>query len=251
VSPGELEVLKMLCRNWLVFTCSILLGLVGMRETEGLAGELHPQVGSYVAERIAEFDQIEAERRGELEALAGYVRDRMKADKPVNLTFVCTHNSRRSHLAQLWTAVAAVRYGVAGIHTFSGGTEATAMNPRTVDALRRTGMTITTDDTAPLLAADFNPRYRVSFGPKQTDETCFSKIYDQAPNPASEFAAVMTCSHADENCPVVRGCDFRIAVRYEDPKVADGTPEEAAAYDERSRQIAREMLYMMSHVAGH
>lgn len=238
-------------RNGLVLACVFLLGMVGMKETVSLAGGLHPQVGEYVTERIAEFDQIDAERRGELEALAGYVLDRRKADKPVSLTFVCTHNSRRSHLAQLWTAVAAVQYGVEGIHTYSGGTEATAMNPRTVDALRRAGMTIATDDTAPLLATDFNPRYRVRFGPKETDQTCFSKIYDRDPNPASEFAAVMTCSHADENCPVVRGSDFRIAVRYEDPKVADGTPEEAAAYDERSRQIAREMLYMMSHVARH
>jgi arsenate reductase len=215
-----------------------------MKGSESRAGELNAGVRQYVSARLNEFADIGPERRAELESLAGYVRERIAADQPVKLTFVCTHNSRRSHLSQLWAAVAAVHYGIDDIATFSGGTEATAMNPRTVDALRRAGMTIDADDPAAI-----NPRYRVRFGDPQTDQTCFSKVYDESPNPNSGYAAVMTCSHADENCPLVRGCDFRIAIRYDDPKLADETPAEAATYDERSRQIAREMLYLMSQVA--
>lgn len=231
---------------WSAVLASLILitGEGWMTQSESAAGELHAGVGEFVAARINEFAQIEPERRAELESLAGYVRKRLAADQPVNLTFVCTHNSRRSHLSQLWAAVGAVHYGLEGIATFSGGTEATAMNPRTVEALRRAGMTIDADDVTAI-----NPRYRVQFGAPETDETCFSKVYDESPNPTSGYAAVMTCSHADENCPLVRGCDFRIAIRYDDPKVADGTPAEAATYDERSRQIAREMLYLMSRVA--
>jgi hypothetical protein len=60
----------------------------------------------------------------------------------------------------------------------------------------------------------------------------------------------MTCSEADKNCPVVRGAAVRVALPYEDPKVADGTPAEAARYDERSRQIATEMFYLFSEVRG-
>lgn len=215
-----------------------------MNGSESKAGELNADVRLYVAARLNEFADIGPERRAELDSLAGYVRERIAAGQPVKLTFVCTHNSRRSHLSQLWAAVAAVHYGLEGIATFSGGTEATAMNPRTVEALRRAGMTIDADDLTAI-----NPRYRVRFGDPQTDQTCFSKVYDESPNPSTGFAAVMTCSHADENCPLVRGCDFRIAIRYDDPKLSDETPAEAATYDERSRQIAREMLYLMSRVA--
>lgn len=235
--------------GWLVCV-SISMGGLGMPQGKTAASELRSPVKQYVDDRIAEFPEIATERREELESLAGYVTERLDAGQPAKLTFVCTHNSRRSHLAQIWAAVAAVQYGVEGVETFSGGTEVTAMNPRTVAALQRAGMQISTDSDEPLIAADANPRYLVRFGPPETDQTCFSKVYDQSPNPVTEYAAVMTCSHADENCPIVRGCEFRIAVRYEDPKVADGTAQEAAAYDERSRQIAREMLYLMSRVAS-
>jgi len=36
----------------------------------------------------------------------------------------------------------------------------------------------------------------------------------------------------------------RFALPYDDPKQSDGTPTEVKTYDERCRQIAREMLYM-------
>jgi hypothetical protein len=42
----------------------------------------------------------------------------------------------------------------------------------------------------------------------------------------------------------VFGAEARIAIPYDDPKAADGTEGEARAYDERCRQIAREMLWV-------
>jgi hypothetical protein len=59
----------------------------------------------------------------------------------------------------------------------------------------------------------------------------------------------MTCSSADKGCPLVYGSDARFSVPYVDPKVSDGTPEEAATYDARLRQIGTEMLYVMGHAA--
>ena len=58
----------------------------------------------------------------------------------------------------------------------------------------------------------------------------------------------MSCSQADRNCPLVPGCAARIALPYDDPKDFDGTDREAAMYDERCRQIAREMLFVFSQV---
>ena len=88
----------------------------------------------------------------------------------------------------------------------------------------------------------------MTFSESEPALICYSKVFNQAPNPASDYCAIMTCSHADQNCPVAIGCDLRLAIRYEDPKVSDDTPQESATYDERCAQIAREMLYAMSMV---
>ena len=58
----------------------------------------------------------------------------------------------------------------------------------------------------------------------------------------------MTCSDADESCPVITGAEYRTTIKYEDPKQFDGTPQAEAGYEERSRQIGTEMLYVFSKV---
>ncbi len=172
------------------------------------------------------------------------MRAQVDAGQTARLTFICTHNSRRSHLAQIWAQAAAAHYGVPHVATFSGGTESTAFNPRAVAALKRAGFDIPEPEAAP------NTRYRVAFSEGAEPLVCFSKVYTDAPKPAGEFCAVMTCSDADENCPMVAGAAARFAIPYDDPKAFDGTPQETEKYDERCRQIAREMLYLMSRVSS-
>jgi hypothetical protein len=142
----------------------------------------------------------------------------------------------------VWAKTAAACYGVSNVETLSGGTEATAFNPRAIEALRRAGFDISEGDGLT------NPHYQVKWGPSAAPMECFSKIYSQAPNPHKGFAAVMTCTQADKACPIVMGADARIAIPYEDPKVSDGTPAEAQTYDERTAQIARELLFVFSQV---
>ena len=202
---------------------------------------LHPKLRSYVAEVVTRFDSIPEERKRALDKVARFIESRRRNAEPANLIYICTHNSRRSHMGQLWAATAAAWYGVSDIGTFSGGTEATAFNPRAVAALERAGFVI--DDPG-----GDNPRYEVTYGPDATEMVCFSKTYDDPSNPQKGFGAIMTCSQADESCPVVYGADFRVAVPYDDPKAADGTPEEAQRYDERCRQIATETFYLFSQV---
>lgn len=210
----------------------------------GQAGSLNPSLQNYVEARVAEFEQIPSERKAQLVKLAAYVRSRKQSSQPVRLTFICTHNSRRSHLAQVWAQTAATYYDVAGVETFSGGTESTAFNVRAVNALQRAGFEIGASPSADAV----NPRYQVRFHDKARAVECFSKVYDQDPNPPQDFCAVMTCSQADQACPVVAGAALRMAIPYEDPKAFDGTPEEGERYDERCRQIAREMLFVFSKV---
>lgn len=203
--------------------------------------ELHRDLRLYMDDLIPTFSDIDDERKTELKAIAEWIEGRLEKNEPARLTFICTHNSRRSHLGMIWAAAAAAYYEVEGIETYSGGTEATAFNPRAVEAIKRAGFWVDAED----ITAN-NPRYSVSFSQKSDFLTCFSKKFDDEVNPIEGFCAVMVCSSADRNCPFVPGADFRVAIPYEDPKASDGTPQESATYDARSRQIALEMMYLFS-----
>ncbi len=195
----------------------------------------YPELQRYLTEATNRFAAIPNDRKSDLGRVADYVRERLEKSEPARLTFICTHNSRRSHLSQIWAQVAAEYYGLVGVETFSGGTEATAFNPRAVAAMQRCGLKIVADDFDAT-----NPHYKVYTSDSATPQVCFSKAYGDPPNPVKGYCAVMTCSQADDACPLVMGCDLRMPIRYEDPKVADDTEFEAQRYDERSpRFVAR------------
>lgn len=203
---------------------------------------LLPTLEPTVTRLTSEFDQIPAERKQLLHQLTTFVESRSRAGKPSCLNFICTHNSRRSHISQLWAQTAAYYYGVSDVACFSGGTEATAFNPRAVKAMQDAGFAITSQ------SGEENPVYEVLFSTNARPVTAFSKKYDDAFNHCEDFAAVMTCSHADENCPVVIGSTVRIPLLYDDPKAFDDTSEESAKYRERVMEIGREILYAFSRV---
>lgn len=189
------------------------------------------------------FDEIPAKRRALLDHLSAYIRRKHEAERTTQLIIICTHNSRRSHIGQFMLAAAAEFYGATGIATYSGGTEATAFNPNAITALLGLGFEITTGD-----ASVSNPRYGVSWSAGRVPAVAFSKKYEERPNPQEQFGAIMVCSEADEGCPFVPGADFRLALPFDDPKAFDGTPLQTQKYDERAREIGREMLYVMSRV---
>jgi arsenate reductase len=204
---------------------------------------MHAELKQYLDRALRGVDGIPEERRRALDDLAVFVSSKRRSGETAELTFICTHNSRRSHMGQLWAAAAAAHFRIDEVRTYSGGTEVTAFNLRAVTAMERAGFVIKKPGGE-------NPRYQVRFDETGPAIECFSKTYDDPVNPAEGFAAVMTCSEADEACPVVSGAALRAPIRYEDPKVADGMPQEAAVYDERCLQIATEMLYLFSRVAS-
>ncbi len=201
----------------------------------------YPELVSYIDGIIQEAGQIPPERKDLLGRLADYIRKKKDKGEAVKLTFICTHNSRRSHISQIWAAAAAAWYGLDYIITFSGGTEATAFNPRAVSAMEQAGFQIENP-------GGDNPHYQVNFSEEASPVECFSKTFDDPFNPEKGFAAIMTCSDADENCPFIPGVEIRLPLTYDDPKEADGTPQETARYDERVRQIGREIFYAMQLV---
>ncbi len=196
---------------------------------------------NYIEDLADSFDTIPSERKELLASVTDYVKQKRDAGETVKLNFICTHNSRRSHLAMIWAGVAAYHYGIDQVETFSGGTEATAFNPRAVAAIERAGFKVVNP-------GGDNPRYEIHFDEDVSPFIAFSKKFDDPENPTSGFAAIMTCSDADENCPFVPGTEFRASTTYIDPKVSDGTEVEAQTYDERCKQIGTEIFYMMSLV---
>jgi len=184
------------------------------------------------------FKEINPERKVLLEKLASHIQEKLKSEKEINLVYVCTHNSRRSHLGQVWAKAAADFYGFK-INTFSAGTEATAFNQNAINALIAAGFGMEKlDETA-------NPKYKVIFGDGKSN-LCFSKTIEDDTLPKENFAAVMTCGDADENCPFIPGCDLRIGTTYFDPKSYDDSVLQNEKYTERSNQIAMECLYVFS-----
>src|SRR5689334_11006074 len=203
---------------------------------------LLPALRPYVKEVAAEVGTISPERKEVLNTIAADVTARLEAGKPADLTFICTHNSRRSHMSQIWAATAAYYYGLQNVHTFSGGTQATACNCRTVAAMRRVGF-----DFEDATTGD-NPIYLVRYATDRPVIRAYSKLYNADGNPTQDFIALMTCSVADKSCPVVAGAASRYAIHYADPRLCDDTPTETTAYNERCREIAREMFYIMAEV---
>lgn len=185
---------------------------------------------------------ISQERKNTLEVLIGFINKKQKEGSASRLNFICTHNSRRSHLSQIWAQVMAHNFNVNNVFCYSGGTEATAMFPMVAHVLEKTGFEIRK------LSEGNNPVYGIKFAANEAPLIAFSKAYDDPFNPVSDFAAVMTCSQADAGCPVVLGAEQRIAITYEDPKLFDNSPQQEEKYLERSLQIAAEMKYVFSNI---
>lgn len=201
---------------------------------------MFPRIEKLCQKFESEQGLISAARKATLRRIAKAIDSEIEAKGKAQLIYICTHNSRRSHFGQIWASAAAEFYGMSSvIEAFSGGTEVTAVHPNSITALETMCFQTKSD------LAENNPRYEVKFG-DDLSTTCFSKVYDDPENPQKDFLAIMTCSHADENCPFISGASSRFATPYDDPKLFDNTKLQEEKYLERAIEIGREACYMMS-----
>lgn len=191
---------------------------------------------------ILQFETITAERKAILQPLIDFIQAKKDTDVEIRLNFICTHNSRRSHLSQVWAQTAAAFYGIPNVFCYSGGTEATALFPMAAKTLEQNGFQIES------LSKDKNPVYSIKYNDNAHPIIGFSKTFDANFNPKSSFAAIMTCSSADVGCPFIAGAEKRIPITFEDPKAFDNTPQQAEKYLERSLQIATELCFVFSRI---
>ncbi len=185
---------------------------------------------------------VSEDRKAVLKPLADYIQNKVDSNQEIRLNFICTHNSRRSHLSQIWAQTMAFHFNIKNVFCYSGGTEATAMFPKVAETLTNQGFQIQQ------VSQEQNPVYAVKFNENQHSIICFSKTYFDDFNPKTDFSAIMTCNNADEGCPMVFGAEARFPIKYDDPKAFDGTELMNEKYAERSLQIASEMYYVFSQI---
>ncbi|SMC39633.1 arsenate-mycothiol transferase ArsC [Cellulophaga tyrosinoxydans] len=207
-----------------------------MTQTSSLFSTIKKVVTSLDANAITE------ERKQTLQPLIDFIQEKSSTNNTIRLNFICTHNSRRSHLSQVWAQVMANYFEIKNVFSYSGGTEATALFPMVAETLKKSGFQIFT------LSKGENPVYSIKYAANEAPVIGFSKKYDDDFNPNSQFAAIMTCSQADGGCPFIAGAEKRIPITFEDPKAFDNTPQQAEKYLERSNQIATEMMYVFSKI---
>lgn len=203
--------------------------------------KFYEKLETYCSTLSAEFDQIDQERKNSLREIGDYIFEKRSSGKTATLLFICTSNSRRSHFGQIWSQTAAAYYGLDSLLSFSGGTEATRVNKNAIAAFERCGFLVTSDKVGD------NPVWMIKASGKMPGWATWSKKYNDASNPKQNFCAIMVCSEADKSCPAVDGAELRIGMPYEDPKIFDETPSQNQKYDERCRQIAREMFFAMDY----
>lgn len=201
---------------------------------------LFPEIEKVI--QTLKVENITAERKQTLEPLIDFIQTKINLQKEIRLNLICTHNSRRSHLAQVWAQTVASYFNIKNIFCYSGGTETTAMFPMVAKTLQNSGFKIK------MISEGSNPIYTIKYAKNEHPVIAFSKTYYDDFNPESEFAAIMTCSQAAGGCPFISGAEKRIPITFDDPKAFDNTPQQAEKYEERSLQIATEMLYVFSQI---
>ncbi|MFT5435545.1 MAG: arsenate reductase [Ulvibacter sp.] len=189
-----------------------------------------------------EIELVSQQRKETLQSLVDFIQFKANDNQEIRLNFICTHNSRRSHLAQVWAQTMAFHFKIKDVFCYSGGTEATALFPMVAKTLENTGFNID------IVSENKNPIYSIKYAENEHPIIGFSKKFDDNFNPKSEFAAILTCSQADKGCPFIAGAEKRIPITFEDPKAFDNTPQQAEKYQERSLQIATELRYVFSKI---
>ncbi len=184
------------------------------------------------------------ERKAILNQLIEFIQEKVSNDQEIRINFICTHNSRRSHLSQVWAQTLAYYFNIKNVFCYSGGTESTALFKMVAKTLQNSGFKIQ------VLSEGNNPIYSIKYSENKHPIIGFSKKHDAEFNPKSKFVAIMTCSQADGGCPFIAGAEKRIPITFEDPKVFDNTPQQAEKYNERSLQIATELFYVFSQISS-
>ena len=197
---------------------------------------------SLLQNKITELkiNKIITSRKSILVGIINYVQTKIDLKKDINLNFICTHNSRRSHYCQIWAQVLAEYFKIKKFKSFSGGTISTDVSENVINSLIKCGFRLNSK------VKKKQTIYKLSFSNDTSEILCFSKKFNDKFNPKNNFAAIMTCSSAEKNCPFISGSDKIISIPYDDPKKFDDSRYVDQEYMKINLIIASEMYYVFS-----
>jgi protein-tyrosine-phosphatase len=198
---------------------------------------MNPTLKTLCEQIATQISTISSERKLKLDQLSAVLQQEINKNQSVNLVFVCTHNSRRSHFAQVWWETLHYYLKLNFFETFSAGTEVTRIHEHTLQTLEGHGFQL-----KPLDKKE-NPTIQVAVD-EHKKMLCFSKLTNH-PSIKQPYVAILTCADAEENCPYIPEAKQRFALTYNDPKKSDGTPDQERIYHERSLTIATEAFYVL------
>lgn len=184
---------------------------------------------------------LEKNRKEKLIELAQTIRNTYKNENNVKIIFICTHNSRRSQFSHAWAYVSSLYFKLDFIKPFSGGTEIDTVNLNVINSLISSGLKIEKTHKGKAI-------YLLKSFKKDKGINLYSKVYNSKLNPSKHFIAIMTCSDADQMCPVIKGAEKKVSLPYSDPRVSDNTGLEKEVYNQTCSIIAKEMFYLMKQV---
>jgi arsenate reductase (thioredoxin) len=186
--------------------------------------------------------KLDKNRRQLLTSIAQFIAEEIKANKKVNLNYICTHNSRRSQLAQVWSSYACNYFKLSEVNSFSGGTAITAFYRNTVKTLQEVGFNFQIVEFS-----HQNPVYAINYKNCIDPIIGYSKLYDDEYN-KKPFIAIITCSNAEENCPFIPDTIERFHLPFNDPKSFDNSLNQAEKYMETNKQIAGEIHFIFEKI---
>ena len=197
---------------------------------------------SEIENKITEFktNKIISTRKRILVEIINYIQSKIDLEKEINLNFICTHNSRRSHFSQIWAQVLSDYFKIKKFKSFSGGTISTEIAENVINSLIKCGFRLNSK------IRKKNLIYKLSYSDHLNEISCFSKKFNDKVNPKKNFVALMTCSSAEKNCPFIMGADKIISIPYEDPKIFDNSRFCDEEYMKTNLVIASEMYYVFS-----
>jgi arsenate reductase len=134
----------------------------------------------------------------------------MMDKKPVDVLFICVHNSARSQMAETFLN----DLGKGKFKAVSAGLEPGNLNPLVVKAMAELGYDISGNST--------------------------NSVFDYAQEGRSFDIVVAVCSkEAQERCPIFPGKGLRLHWPFDDPSSLDGGEEERLAETRRIRDQIR------------
>jgi len=196
------------------------------------------QIQLFCLEITSSFKYIPSSRLQLLDGIVLEINEFLNNKKNLNFLFVCTHNSRRSQFANVWAEIAATFYNLNSIKSYSCGTEKSIVSKNTIQTLKDLGIRI---ENHPSIPNAFHAFYG-----KELFIDVFSKKYSDPTISKEDTIAIMTCSDADQNCPIIPYAKNRISLNFKDPKRFDNTSSFKMEYQKTGKEIAREIFYIFS-----